>query len=147
MFAYVGITKIKQLVSYKYYWKRIVSDIACFVTNCMCIMQKPQHNKIPRFLKPLEIPARPYQHLTIDYTSLPIDKNSYDYAFVIVDWLSKKTFSIFCHQTITIKKIARLFLDHWTRNFGTPDSIISDWDPQFLSIFWNEYCHILSTKI
>lgn len=122
-------------------------NFACFVANCMYITQKPQHNKMPGFFQSLEVPAQPYQHLTMDYISLLMDKNNYNCAFVIVDQLSKKVLSIPCHQTITAKEIVHLFLDYWTCNFGTHDFIISDQGFQFVSIFWNKYCRILGTKV
>jgi len=32
----------------------------------------------------------------------------------------------------------------WT---GPPDTIVSDWGPQFISDFWNEFCRILGVKL
>ena len=43
--------------------------------------------------------------------------------------------------------MARLFIMHvywWT---GPLDTIVSDWGPQFISDFWNEFCQILGVKL
>jgi hypothetical protein len=108
---------------------------------------KARRDKTPGFLHPLPIPARPYQHLTMDFTELPLDEAGYDAAFVVMDRLAKKPISIPCHKTITAKQMAELFLVHWSRHFGMPDSIVSDRGPQFVSSFWKEYCRVLGTKV
>lgn len=108
---------------------------------------KARRDKTPGLLHPLPIPARPYQHLTMDYTELPLDESGFDFAFVIMDRLSKKPLSIPCHKNITAKGMAELFLVHWMRHFGMPDSIVSDRGAQFVSSFWTELCRIMGTKV
>ena len=145
--AHAGINKVKIILSRKYHWKNIGDDVARYIANCSCTRMKTRKDKTPGFLKPLDIPARPYQHLTMDFTELPLDEAGYDFAFVIMDRLSKKSLSIPCHKTITARGMAELFLAHWTRHYGMPDSIVSDRGAQFVSTFWKEYCRILGTKV
>ena len=67
--------------------------------------------------------------------------------FVIVDRLSKQSYSIPCHKTINARGMAELFLKYiWCRE-GYPDSIVSDRGPQFVSSFWTEVCRILGTRV
>ncbi len=120
--------------------------MARYIANCSCTRMKSRKDKTPGFLKPLDIPARPYQHLTMDFTELPLDEAGYDFAFVIMDRLSKKSLSIPRHKTITAGGMAELFLAHRTRYWGMPNSIVLDRGAQFVSTFWKEYCRILGTK-
>ncbi|CAL3966035.1 unnamed protein product [Diplocarpon coronariae] len=106
--------------------------------NCRCSRMKARRDKTPGFLQPLPIPERAYQHLTMDFTELPLDELGYDFALVIIDRLSKKAVSIPCYKTVDAKGLAELFLIHWIRHFGMPDSILSDRGAQFVSTFWNE---------
>jgi hypothetical protein len=145
--AHAGISKMKLLLGRKYHWNGMTSDITRYIANCSCSRMKARRDKTPGLLHPLPIPARPYQHLTMDFTELPLDENGYDYAFVVVDRLSKKPLSLPCHKNITAKGMAELFLANWTRHFGMPDSIVSDRGAQFVSTFWKEYCRILGTKV
>ena len=62
----------------------------------------------------------------MDFTELPLDEAGNDFAFVIMDRLSKKSLSIPCHKTITVEGMAELFLAHWTRHWGMPYSVVSD---------------------
>jgi len=83
----------------------------------------------------------------MDYKSFPIDKHGYDMLFVVIDRLSKQSYSIPCHKTINARGMAELFLKYiWCRE-GYPDSIVSDRGPQFVSSFWAEICRILGTKV
>lgn len=145
--AHAGVNKVKLLLGQKYHWSRLGNDVARYIANCSCARQKARRDKTPGLLHPLPIPARPYQHLTMDFTELPLDEVGYNTAFVIMDRLTKKPLSIPCHKTITAKEMAGLFLVHWARHFGMPDSIVSDRGPQFVSTFWKEYCRILGTKV
>ena len=145
--AHAGISKVKLLLSRKYHWNGLTTDVGRFISNCACARKKVRRDKTPGLLHPLPIPARPYQHLTMDFTELPIDENGYDFAFVIMDRLTKKSVSVPCHKTITAKQMAELFITHWFRHFGMPDSIVSDRGPQFISTLWREFCRILGTKV
>lgn len=145
--AHAGISKTKLLLGRKFHWKNLGNDVAQYIANCSCSRMKARRDKTPGFLHPLPIPARPYQHLTMDFTELPLDEAGYDAALVVMDRLTKKSVSVPCHKTITAKGLAELFLIHWTRHFGMPDSIVSDRGPQFISTFWKEYCRILGTKV
>ena len=146
--AHPGKTKTLQLLAPYYYWKELRSNVATYVANCFaCRSATVPRDRTPGFLHPLPIPQRPWQHLTMDYKSFPRDKEGFDMLFVVIDRLSKQSYSIPCHKTITARGMAELFLKYiWCRE-GYPDSIVSDRGPQFISSFWAEVCRILGIKI
>lgn len=87
------------------------------------------------------------QHLCMDFKSFPRDRHGYDQVLVIIDRLSKQAITIPCHKTIDARGLAQLFIQ-WVYRFGhTPDSIVSDRGPQFVSRFWSEFCQILGVKL
>jgi hypothetical protein len=62
----------------------------------------------------------------MDYKSFSADKDGYDMLFVVVDRLSKQSYSIPCYKTINARGMAELFLKHiWCRE-GYPELIVSD---------------------
>jgi hypothetical protein len=83
----------------------------------------------------------------MDFQSFPKDQKGYDAAFVVVDWLSKQPLSIPCYKTTNAKDIVELFITHVYCYHRVPDSIVLDRGPQFISDFWNEFCHILGVKL
>src|SRR5436190_8497618 len=65
---------------------------------------------MPGWLQPLLVPEHPWQHITMDYQSQPRDSHGYDTVFVVIDRLSKQSFSIPCHKTTTAKDMAHLYI-------------------------------------
>ena len=124
------------------------TSVERYVANCHEYRRASvPRDRAPGFLHPLPIPQRPWQHLTVDYKAFAADKQSYNMLFVVVDRLSKQSYSIPCHKTINARGMAELFLKYiWCRE-GYPDSIVSDRGPQFVSSFWAEVSRILGIKI
>jgi len=83
----------------------------------------------------------------MDFKEFPKDKHGYDAILVIIDRLGKDSVTIPCHKNIDARGLATLFIQ-WIYRFGhTPESIVSDRGPQFISSFWQEFCRIIGVKI
>jgi transposase InsO family protein len=146
--AHPGTAKTSRLIKQRYYWSTWRKDVVSYVQNCLkCRRAENPRDKKPGLLQPLPIPDRPWQHIAMDFRSMPRDRKGYDSVFVIVDRFCKKPVSIPCLKTIDSRGMAQLFLEHVYRHHGAPDSIVSDRGPQFISSFWNEFCRILGIKL
>jgi len=94
-------------------------------------------------LRPLPVPARPWQHISVDFvTGLPPSKG-YDAICVFVDCLTKQRHLLPCTTTITAEGLADLFCDRIFRYHELPETIVSDRGPQFASRFWKHLCACL----
>jgi hypothetical protein len=146
--AHPGGLKTYQLLAPKYYWVGMGSDCKKYVRHCAaCRSSHSDQTKQQEFLHPLPIPDYPMQHLCMDFKEFPKDKHGYDSILVFIDRLGKDSVTIPCHKTIDAKGMAQLFVQ-WIYRFGhTPESIISDRGPQFISSFWDEFCRIIGVKI
>ena len=98
-------------------------------------------------MKPLLIPERPWQHISIDFHKLPIDRDGYDIVIILVNRFSKRPFLIPYYKNIDAKEAAWLYIHYVYRIYGPPDTIISDRGPQFISAFWNKFTQILGIKL
>jgi transposase InsO family protein len=146
--AHPGQKKTRKLLSTRYYWRGLASDVDRYIRNCAaCRRATAPRDKPPGLLRPLPIPERPWQHIAMDFKSFPKDKHGNDMIYVVIDRLSKRSYSIPCQKTITAKGMARLFIHHVWRTHGPPDTIVSDRGPQFISAFWAEFCRILGIKL
>ena len=134
--AHPSATKTYQLVSRQYHWKGMEATCKRYVRNCVpCQKGHPRQLRTPGYLQPLSVPDRPMQHLCIDFKDFPQDQHGYDQIMVIIDRLSKQAISIPCHKNIDAREMANLFIQ-WVYRFGhTPESIVSDQGPQFVSSF------------
>jgi predicted aspartyl protease/transposase InsO family protein len=146
--AHPGREKTKRLLQDRYYWETWRYDTERYLDNCMiCKRTKNPRDKTPGLLLPLPIPDRPWQHISMDFCSLPKDKKGYDAVFAIIDRLTKRPISIPCHKDIDAEGMAKLFVIHVYRWKGAPDTIVSDRGGQFISDFWKEVCKLLRTKL
>jgi hypothetical protein len=140
--------KTYQLLAPKYHWIGMGADCKRYVKNCVvCRHAHSDQTKQQGLLHPLPIPAYPMQHLCMDFKEFPKDKHGFDCILVIIDRLGKDSVTIPCHKTIDSRGLAQLFVQ-WIYRFGhTPESIVSDRGPQFISSFWQELCRIIGVKI
>jgi transposase InsO family protein len=83
----------------------------------------------------------------MDFHELPKDRNGYDTILIFVDRFGKRTMSIPCNKTINAKDIAKHYIDRIHRIYGPPLTIVSNWGPQFISAFWDEFTKILGIKL
>ncbi|KAF8736674.1 hypothetical protein RHS02_06245, partial [Rhizoctonia solani] len=101
-----------ELVSRNYYWPRIHADTYWHVDSCKTCQQirKPKYLSIPP--QPLELPSRPWQHMSYDMiVDLPKDGNS-NSILVIVDSFTKYIILVECSKKLKAPKLADLFLKH-----------------------------------
>ena len=73
--------------------------------------------------------------------------NNCNAIFVIVDRFSKMAHFIPTTMRVDAPALAQLFLDHVVRLHGMPQSILSDRDPRFLSLFWKELFTLTDTTL
>ena len=146
--AHLGRNKTIRLLANRYYWRGLTANVGRYIRNChACRRANAPRDRTPGLLQPLPIPERPWQHVIINYMSLPKDSHGHDTVFVVVDRLSKQSVSIPCFKTTTAKDMARLYIQYVYRTHGAPDSIVSDRGPQFILAFWEEFCRILGIKL
>jgi transposase InsO family protein len=146
--AHPGKTKTRKLIGDRYYWPGMTIDIDRYVRNCNdCRRSTIPRDKTPGLLKPLPIPERPWQHISMDFHELPKDRNGYDTVLIVVDRFGKRTISVPCQKTTDAKETAKLYIQYVYRTYGPLQTIVSDRGLQFISAFWDEFTSILGIKL
>ena len=91
-------------------------------------------------LKPLPIPTRPWQQLSMDLiTQLPRSRSGNDAIVVYVDKLTKMVHYAATRTTVTAPELARITIREVVRLHGISESIVSDRDPRFTAHFWKAF--------
>lgn len=141
-------TRTFELLSRDYYWPDYYDYVKRWVRNChSCHRAAPNRRGQKGVLRPLPIPQRAWQHISIDFiTHLPLS-SGYDAILVIVDRLTKMKHFLPCHGTCNSEGVARLFLKHVWKIHGLPLSIISDRGAQFIAEFWKHVCKRLGISV
>ena len=111
--TYPGRNKTRKIVARQFYWPRMNSDVDIYV-NAYRICRRTTHprDKTLGLLKPLSIPYRLWQHVLMDFISMPKDKHGYDNVLIVVDRLGKRPFSLPCYKTAKAKDMAWLYYKH-----------------------------------
>jgi len=127
-----------------YYWPSMRKDVDRFVWNChVCHRKKSTHHARYGVLRPLSVPERPWQHISVDFvTGLPRSKG-FDAICMVVDRLTKQRHLIPYISTITMEGLVDLFCDRIFHYHGLPVTIVSDREPQITSCFWKLLCSCL----
>jgi hypothetical protein len=111
--AHPGKTKTRKLLTDRYYWINLGSDVDRFVANCrQCNWSHVPRDKTPGLLHPLPIGERCWQHVSFDFKAMPKDKNGNDNIFVIIDHLGKRAFSLPCTHKATAATAAKLYYEY-----------------------------------
>ncbi|QRW18193.1 Retrotransposable element Tf2 protein [Rhizoctonia solani] len=121
-----GRQRTLELVSRTYYWPGIRADTYWHVDSCETCqrIRKPKYALIPP--QPLELPSRPWQHVSYDMiVDLPKDGNC-DSILVIVDSFTKYVILVECSKKLKAPELADLFLRHVWKRYGMPEKTISD---------------------
>jgi transposase InsO family protein len=146
--AHPGRNKTYRIIADRYYWPGMSSDIDQYIRNCGdCCRATIPRDKTPGLLKPLPIPDRPWQHVSMDFHKLPTDKHEFDTVVIFVDRFGKRTITVPCHKTINAPETARLYIRFVYPYYGPPVTIVSDRGPQFVSAFWKVFTGILGIKL
>ena len=71
----------------------------------------------------------------------------YDYLLVVINHFMSQVHLIPTTTRITAKEVVWLFFIEIVRLHGVPESIVSDRDTKFTSIFWKELHQLMGTKL
>ncbi|KAJ3557675.1 hypothetical protein NPX13_g9881 [Xylaria arbuscula] len=137
--AHPGRNKMRTMMAERYSWPGMGAFVDRYCAHCPeCGRGRNTRLKPAGLLRPLPIPDRPWQHISMDFKTMPKDKLGYDAVLVIVDRLGKRPWSIPTYKTCTAAELASLYFNGPWRIYGTPESITSDRGPQFIAAFLDE---------
>ena len=123
-------------------------DIESYCKTCaICVTSKDTNSKPTGLLHSLPIPNRPLQSIGLDFMGPLPKSNNFDYLLVVIDQLTSQVHLVPTTTTVTARGIAWLVLKDVGRLHGIPESIVSDQDTKFTSIFWKELHRLMGSKL
>ena len=69
------------------------TDIDQYIVNCACRAAKHPRDKTPRLLHPISPPLLVWQSIVMDFNEFPKDKYGFDNALVMIDRLTKASWT------------------------------------------------------
>ncbi|GJP39060.1 hypothetical protein CLOM_g23451 [Closterium sp. NIES-68] len=147
--GHLGCNKTLAGIAKHYYWPHLADDVEKFVTSCdTCQRMKSSKQKKAGLLRPLPVPEKPWQVVSLDFiTGLPPTTSGHGAILVVIDKFSKMGHFIPTHTTSRTEEIAQLFVRYIISQHGIPTTLISERDPKLISKFWKELMSLLGTKL
>ena len=146
--GHYGAQKTADYIRRWYWWPRLGQEVDKYCTTCgICQANKTSTQRPVGLLHPLPIPNRPWGSIGMDFMGPFPKSHGYDYLWVIICRLTSMVHLIPVNTTIKASELASLYIKEVVRLHGLPDSIVSDRDTKFTSIFWREIHRILGTKL
>lgn len=123
-------------------------DVRKFILECSdCQHTKYVTQREARLLQPFPIPSQPWTDLALDCIIGLSPYHGCTVILVVVDHFSKGGPFGMLPTHFTAFKTAQLFLDMIFKLQSFPKSFISDMDPIFMSVFWQELFRLNDTKL
>ena len=119
-----------------FFWPNMRNDVTKFVRCChLCKRTKAVNEQKQGLLRSLEIPNGKGRHWSVDYiVDLPVSQGCKN-ILVWVDRLTKRK-RFLPVASLDKGKLVTAFIDVIVRNYGVPESIVSDRGSQFTSETW-----------
>jgi hypothetical protein len=139
-----GRDNCSAILARRFFWPKMSQDVRRFVRNCdACGRNKAWRDRRQGFLKPLPIPERIWQEISIDFiVDLPESKGCTNLV-VITDRLGKGV--IFDGlPNIQADTVAEWFVRTYYRHHFLPKAIVSDRGTQFTGHLWKRICQLLN---
>ena len=116
------------------------------MTCCQaCQASKIQrHNRAP--LQAFTLPSKRFQHVHVDLVGRLSMSGGFSYLLTVVDRYTRHMECVPLTD-ITAKSCTNAFMLHWVSRFGSPETITTDRDRQFLSHLWSEMCEFLGAQM
>ncbi len=142
-----GLTVCIQLLSNKFWWSTLRTDIIVFIKNCVTCNTSKSSKQMPAgLLQPLPIPQRPWSHIAIDFiTDLPNSKAIPPFSQSLIASPSPVISYPYPNYPQPWKQ-QRSYAAYVIRFYGLPDDIVSDRGPVHLRV-WTAFFRFLNVNI
>ena len=134
-----GIRHTLNLIKTRYYWPTIKRNIARYIKGCdKCQRVKTDTSGKKTPLNPNAVPDTPWEIISVDLIGPLPESKGKNIIMVIVDQFSKMIWLFPVSTKITSQGMAKIFRNEIFKLHGIPKKVISDWGPQFISLFMKE---------
>lgn len=137
--GHAGVARTFHRLASNFFWRHMRHDVQIFVAACqICQQMKDSHLHPTGLLQPLPIPDQVFEDIAMDFiTCLPSSKGKTT-IMIVVDRLTKYGHFIQLPSTFSTHTVAEAFVVGIIRLHGPPRTIVTDRDPRFLHLFWQE---------
>lgn len=138
--GHLGQARTLELVKRHFRGNDLGKFVRQYVASCdKCNRNKPRRHAPYGMMKPLPIPEKPWESISVDFINqLPVS-DGYDAIMVVIDRRTKLAHFEPVTTKITTEELAKLFTKVVFSKHGVPKTIISDRGNKFVASLWKEF--------
>ncbi|KAE9169576.1 hypothetical protein PF004_g28143 [Phytophthora fragariae] len=146
--GHLGREKTYTSVARNFWWPHMYKWVRKYVHARETCQRVKLASSASAPLMSLPIPADCWRSVSMDFIfELPADARRHTGILVFVCRLSKMVGLAAVRKSVTAPQAAQLFVDNVFRHHGLPEAFVSDWDPRFVSHFWQHLFRLLGTRL
>jgi hypothetical protein len=146
--GHAGHVKTLELVARNYWWPQMSCYIGIYVKTCdLCNWMKVQRQRPMGKLHPSETSEAPWDTISVNFIVELPQSHGYNAIMCVVNSLTKRAHFTPMHTTINAEGTALLFHKEVWKHHRTPQKVISDRGPQFVTAFMRELYKLLGIKL
>jgi hypothetical protein len=143
-----GVQRTLHRLRRDFHFPNMRSVVQDFVRACpTCQRYKSEHLHPTGLLMPLPIPTIVWADIGLDFIEALPRVNGKSVILSIVDRFSKYCHFIALGHPYTAESVAQAFFANIVRLHGVSQSMVSDRDTVFTSMFWRELMRLMGTKL
>lgn len=146
--GHLGINKTYWKLQERYYWPKMLADVASYVRNCtVCAQHKVEQKPPAGHMGDRPKIGRPWEVISLDFIGpFPRSPRGYRFAIVVTDYFSKYVL-IFPVRSATAAVLTKHIENDVFLVYGVPRTIICDNGVQMKSTMFKKMCSKYNSKI
>ena len=140
--SHPGIRATQRLVTSKYVWPKMNTDIRQWTRACMACQRSKVHVHTTTPIGHFRPPDSRFAHVHVDLVGPLPSVQGHTHLLTCVDRFTRWPEAIPLTSTTT-EAVAQAFLSGWVARFGAPSALTSDRGAQFESALWQQLMKVL----
>ncbi|CAH9085924.1 unnamed protein product [Cuscuta europaea] len=143
-----GMLRTFRRLNQVFSWAGMRTVVNKYVRECeICQRTKTDSLAPAGLLTPLPVPSVVWADISMDFIEGLPKSQGRDVVLVVVDRFTKYAHSMSLSHPFNAKDVAGVFIREVVRLHGFPETIISDRDRIFMSLFWKELFRLQGTTL
>ena len=143
--SHPGKRASQKLISDRLFWPSMNKEIRTWAQHCIPSQKTKVHRHTKSSQGIFATPDCRFSQVHVNIVGPLPTSNEHSYILTMIDRFTRWSSSAHAIKDTSAENIAKIFIENWVLNFGTPSTIIRDKGQQFHFAFFQELMQTLGT--